>query len=141
IVAMSGFFSRAEDARAGDAGFDDVLVKPVEPSRLASVVRTWLAPRRAHDGAARRRLLLVDDDPIQRKFAAVRLRALGFEVEVAGDGAEALERLRREPFAAVVSDVLMPRLDGFALCRALRADAALAHLVVVLATSSYVEEG
>jgi len=142
IVALSGYFGRSSDARASGAGFDDVLVKPVEPSRLLAVVRTWLpekgGPVRA--GAAGRRVLVVDDDPIQRKYSSVRLRSLGLEVLSAADGQEALEVARRERIDAIVSDLLMPRMDGFALCRAVRGDPGLSRLAVVLATSSYVED-
>jgi PAS domain S-box-containing protein len=85
-------------------------------------------------------VLLVDDEPLNLKLATVRLRDAGFEVETAADGAAALTRARSLRPDAVVSDVLMPGLDGFALCRELRRDPALAAVPVVLASASYVEE-
>ncbi len=67
------------------------------------------------------RILVVDDEPSVRE--AVR-RALGFEgydVDLAGDGIEALELLANRPADALIVDVLMPRLDGIGLCERIRA--------------------
>ena len=139
LVAMSGFYSLQDEARACEAGFDEVLVKPVEPGRLRELTKVWL-PASAPARPSGQRVLVADDDPIQRKLACVRLQALGFSTEAASDGAEALEMARRAPPDAILSDLLMPRMDGFALCRQVRQDPTLAQVVVVLATSSYVEE-
>jgi two-component system response regulator MprA len=65
-------------------------------------------------------VLVVDDDLAVRESLDRALRANGFDVRLARDGAEALARIDSEPFDAVVLDVLMPRLDGMALCRTLR---------------------
>jgi response regulator RpfG family c-di-GMP phosphodiesterase len=67
------------------------------------------------------------------------LRQVGFTVTVASDGVEALERAREVRPDGVVSDVLMPRLDGFQLCRELRADPELRAVPVVLMSSAYIE--
>ncbi len=68
------------------------------------------------------RLLLVEDDA--RIAASLRrgLAAEGYQVEVAYNGAEALERLRAEEFAVVILDRMMPGMDGFEVCRRLRED-------------------
>jgi two-component system response regulator MprA len=67
------------------------------------------------------RVLVVDDDPAVRDSLRRSLAFNGYEVDVAGDGEEALRRLGAQRPDAVVLDVLMPRLDGLATCRALRA--------------------
>jgi PAS domain S-box-containing protein len=87
-----------------------------------------------------RRVLVVDDDPLQRKLAQVWLAGAGFDVTTADDGAAALELARRERPAAIVSDVLMPKMDGYALCLALRRDPSTADIPVILSSSAYVEE-
>jgi DNA-binding response OmpR family regulator len=79
-----------------------------------------------------RRILVVDDDPAIVWFFAGLLREAGAEVVEAADGREALGALRRSSFDLVVSDILMPNLDGFALCRELRRDPALAAVPVIL---------
>jgi two-component system, chemotaxis family, sensor kinase CheA len=82
-----------------------------------------------------RSVLLAEDSITSRTLLKNILELAGHRVVVAVDGAEALARLREASFDVVVSDVEMPRMDGIALTRAIRADAALAHLPVVLVTS------
>jgi two-component system response regulator MprA len=67
------------------------------------------------------RLLVVDDDPALSRTLRRALGIEGYEVECAPDGAEALQRLSHDRFDAVVLDVSMPRVDGLAVCRSLRA--------------------
>lgn len=82
------------------------------------------------------RLVVADDDAIQLKLAVRRLQLAGYVVTPAADGAQALALVRAEPPDVVVSDVVMPELDGFALCEAIRADPAIAHVPVLLITNS-----
>ncbi|HEX7119685.1 MAG TPA: response regulator [Longimicrobiales bacterium] len=84
---------------------------------------------------ARRRILVVDDSITARTLEVGILQTAGYDVVAAADGDEALRRLRGEAFDLVVADVEMPRMDGFALCRAIRADDRLAALPVVLVTA------
>ena len=65
-------------------------------------------------------ILVVDDDFAVRESLDRALRANGFDVQLAIDGTEALATIDAAPPDAVVLDVLMPRLDGFAVCRSLR---------------------
>jgi two-component system response regulator MprA len=67
------------------------------------------------------RILVVDDEPAVRDALARALRLEGYEVELAGDGEEGLVAVERRAPDAVLLDVLMPRLDGIAACRRLRA--------------------
>jgi two-component system response regulator MtrA len=66
------------------------------------------------------RILLVEDDPSIREVTAIGLRNAGFAVETAADGREGLDRFEREPFDLVLLDVMMPRMDGLEVCRAIR---------------------
>ena len=142
ILAFSGLLTKANDARLSASSFDDFISKPVEPSRLREIVRGYFPVADASDDAfgAQRRLLLADDDPVQRKLAAYRLSRLGFEVIPAADGDEALELARARRPDVIVSDVLMPRMDGFELCARVREDIEIAATPVVLLTNSYLEE-
>lgn len=67
------------------------------------------------------RILLVDDEPTQRLIMARLLKRAGYEVEVAGNGREALDRIASGDFHLMITDWEMPEMDGIALCRALRA--------------------
>lgn len=80
------------------------------------------------------RLLFVDDDPILREFARVNLSSPTVTVESAADGVQALDQLQASAFDLVVSDLEMPRMDGFQLLETLRASPTLSHLPVVVAT-------
>ena len=66
------------------------------------------------------RILLVEDDPSIREVTAIGLGAAGFAVTTAADGVEALERFRADPFDIVLLDVMLPRLDGYEVCRQIR---------------------
>jgi two-component system response regulator MprA len=66
------------------------------------------------------RILVVDDEPAVREAVERALRLDGYDVQLAGDGGEALERLDERAPDAVVLDVLMPRVDGLELCRRMR---------------------
>jgi two-component system response regulator MprA len=66
-------------------------------------------------------ILVVDDDFAVRESLDRALRANGFDVKLAGDGREAFARMDATPFDAVVLDLLMPGVDGIAVCRTLRA--------------------
>jgi two-component system response regulator MtrA len=66
------------------------------------------------------RILLVEDDPSIREVVALGLRAVGFYVETAADGQAALDRWRAERPDLVLLDVMLPRLDGLEVCRAIR---------------------
>jgi CheY-like chemotaxis protein len=78
------------------------------------------------------RVLVVDDSPTIRKVVASILDEEGYEILTAEDGEDALNRLRSEPVDLVLTDFVMPRMNGYQLCRELRADAALRRLPVVL---------
>lgn len=67
------------------------------------------------------RILVVDDDPHIREVVRFALEKAGYEVALAGDGAEALRVVERQPPDALVLDVLMPEQDGLEVCRTLRA--------------------
>jgi signal transduction histidine kinase len=81
------------------------------------------------------RVLVVEDSPTQAQLLRLILEAEDFTVDVATDGAAALTRLAAEPFDLVVSDVLMPGLTGFELCRMIKADPALCEIPVALLTT------
>jgi len=76
---------------------------------------------RAPAGARARRVLVVDDSPLLRRVLSSYLSVWGYHVQAAASGAEALEFCRRAPPELVISDWMMPGMDGLAFCRAFRA--------------------
>lgn len=85
--------------------------------------------------AAKPAILLVEDEATTRLMAKRQLERAGFEVEVAANGKEALERLRKRLFPILLTDWEMPVMDGIALCRAVRAARFDSYVYIVLLTS------
>jgi PAS domain S-box-containing protein len=86
-------------------------------------------------------LLIVDDTPISLKLLRAQLEAEGHAVFEAHDGVDALALLERQPVDAVISDILMPRMDGYRLCYEIRKHARLHDLPIILCTSTYTSPG
>jgi two-component system alkaline phosphatase synthesis response regulator PhoP len=84
---------------------------------------------------AKKRILVVDDEP---DFAAIvqgNLEKEGFEVDVAYDGVQGLAKIKANPPDAVVLDVMMPEKDGYQVCRELKRDKTLCDIPVILLTA------
>jgi chemosensory pili system protein ChpA (sensor histidine kinase/response regulator) len=122
---------------------DGRVVLILEATRLLDV-RASAAPRGRADrerGAVRslgpreRRVLLVDDSVSVRRFVGQMLERAGLEVVTANDGAEALERLREVSVDAIVTDLEMPRINGYELIRSLRQRAATRTVPIVVLTT------
>src|SRR6202142_2659993 len=83
------------------------------------------------------KLVIVDDIASNRKLLRVTFEAEGPTPPEAADGIEALQILAREKVDAVLSDILMPRMDGYRLCHEIRTIARLRDLPIVIYTSTY----
>ena len=81
------------------------------------------------------KILIVEDDAITRRNLSVLLSDEGYDVDQAGDGVQALEILARRPFDLVLSDVVMPRMDGLKLLQRLQR---MAPQMPVMIMTSYV---
>jgi CheY-like chemotaxis protein len=80
-------------------------------------------------------VLVVDDSISVRRGVARQLRGLGLEVHEVSDGLEALGRLRSSHFGLVLTDLEMPKLDGFALLAEIKRSASLARIPVIVAST------
>ena len=85
-------------------------------------------------------VMVVDDSITVRRVTQRLLQREGYRVVLAADGLQALERLQEERPAVVLSDIEMPRMDGFDLARNIRADARLKDLPIVMITSRIAEK-
>ena len=82
------------------------------------------------------RILIVDDEPDVLLLLRITLEAAGFETGMAADGDDALQRLGKERFDAVILDLMMPVLDGFGVLDRLKGDPDAPPVVVLTANAS-----
>ncbi len=81
-------------------------------------------------------ILVVEDSPTQAAQLCHMLEQKGYRVSRAANGKEALKRLRKRRPAVIITDVMMPEMDGFELCSAVRADDDLSDIPIILLTSA-----
>jgi len=77
-------------------------------------------------------VLLAEDDPALKRYLEVVLHRAGYDVVSASDGLEAMKLLLSNPIDIVVTDAVMPNLNGYELCRFVRSSHQLSHLPIVL---------
>jgi CheY-like chemotaxis protein len=85
------------------------------------------------------KMLVVDDNQQNRYMAEVLFSRNGYHVEMATNGAEALELAHKEPPDVVIADILMPVMDGFSLCRKWKMDAQLKSIPFIFYTATYTD--
>ena len=112
-----------------------------EPSDIAGEAGTAALIGAAEDApGSGLTVLLADDNTDMRDYVCRLLEAQGYTVEAVGDGEAALAAARARVPNLILSDVMMPRLDGFGLLRAIRGEAALAETPVILLSARAGEE-
>ncbi|MCX6565887.1 MAG: response regulator [Candidatus Aminicenantes bacterium] len=135
IMMLSSAGFRGEAARCRKLGLSAYLTKPIKQSYLLDAIMLALGAgvHKPGDAAAplitrhslskarqQYRVLLAEDNVINQKLAVRTLERRGHHVEVANNGAEALEMLEKESFDLVLMDVQMPKLDGYQATAAIR---------------------
>lgn len=99
---------------------------PARQSRLAAV----LLPQRA-------RILVAEDDPVSSMILKTVLEKLGYEAVMTRDGSEAWDEFNKQPVRLIVSDWMMPGMDGLALCEKVRARSQTLYTYFILLTANH----
>jgi|GEM_PF-6190144 len=150
VLLITSFGGEAERALALEAGATEFLHKPFTTDSLAAEISRVFscrqppqplpekpAPRPKPFDFTGRRILLVDDNEVNRQLVADLLTGLGGTVEAVGDGGSAVEKvLTAAPaYDLVLMDVQMPRMDGYQATRAIRADGRYGALPIIALTA------
>jgi PAS domain S-box-containing protein len=136
-LIVTGMGSELPGFRGGDA-HAQVVAKPLQPARLLDLVRTHLVTARGRGEG--KSVLVIDDDPINLKLIVLRLTQEGYDVTPARGGAEGLLLASQARPDVILSDVLMPSMDGFAFCVEARRVSRLLGVPIVLASAVSIEE-
>ena len=136
MILLTSLGRRGDGKAAQEAGIAAYLTKPIRPSQLGDCLRLILANSPAvsptiapiitrhslSESRARSRghILLAEDNPINQKVAVKMIEKLGYRVDVAGNGLEAIEALERIPYGLVFMDCQMPEMDGIEATMAIR---------------------
>ena len=84
------------------------------------------------------RILLAEDDPSSQMVAIAMLKRLGYDADVANNGLEVLRALRRQKYALVLMDIVMPRMDGIATTQEIRRRFPASEMPKIIAFTAYV---
>jgi two-component system, sensor histidine kinase and response regulator len=154
LVLMTLIGHHTERPALEAMGFTGSILKPARQAQLLCALSDdqWeqedampgtSAPRGEASGVFghNRRILVVEDSITNQMVATALLKNAGFQVEVAGDGLEAIEAVRNVPYDLVLMDVAMPELDGFAATRTLRAMPPPISTIPIIAMTANVMEG
>jgi len=124
-----------EDGRLALVVDPRTLAKQVFGNEVVAAKTKFNEESGESDDVTLKRILVVDDSITTRTLETSILETYGFHVELAVDGEDALARLRRESFDLVVTDLEMPRLNGFELVQAMKTDEKLKQIPVIMVTS------
>ncbi|MCE9670349.1 response regulator [Myxococcus stipitatus] len=136
VKPCGGEFLKGAPFIAGTAALEDgrIAVLLHVPDIMAEV-RRMARPVTQAPAAKRLRVLLVDDSPIARATEGALVKALGHTVEEAQDGEEAYGKVQNNTYDLILTDVQMPKMDGFSLARRLKSTPAVARIPVIILSS------
>jgi PAS domain S-box-containing protein len=155
LIMLTSAGQRGDARRCLDLGIAAYLPKPTRQSELMTSIAKTLdsslaqAPRPTlltrhslREIRRQRRILVVEDNPVNQKLASRMLQKAGYNVSVAGDGQKALETLGQNPFDVVLMDIQMPHMDGLQATRIIREqEKTTGHHIPIVAMTAHAMDG
>ncbi|NTX17601.1 response regulator [Myxococcus sp. CA051A] len=136
VKPCGGEFLKGAPFIAGTAALEDGRIAVLlHVPDIMTEVRRMARPVTQAPAAKRLRVLLVDDSPIARATEGALVKALGHMVEEAQDGEEAYGKVQNNSYDLILTDVQMPKMDGFSLARRLKSTPAVARIPVIILSS------
>ncbi|RKG64227.1 hybrid sensor histidine kinase/response regulator [Corallococcus sp. CA054B] len=136
VKPCGGEFLKGAPFIAGTAALEDGRIAVLlHVPDIMTEVRRMARPVTQAPASRRLRVLLVDDSPIARATEGALVKALGHSVEEAQDGEEAYVKVQTNTYDLILTDVQMPKLDGFSLTRRLKGTPAVARIPVIILSS------
>ncbi len=131
VIAVTALAMVGDRETMLNTGFDGYISKPLKPESFVQEVEALLP--RTH----KKCILIVDDRATNRQLLLSLLSYGGHDLLQAVDGADALEQARAKRPDLIITDILMPRMDGFEFVQALRKDPAIRDTAVIFYTATY----
>jgi len=132
-------------------GIDTFVMKPVRRAQLAAAIAQVVTvpvgvedshrPSEETPQKEKPRILVVEDNVVNQKVAIGQLRHLGYEAEVVGSGAEAIDAIRRRSYDLILLDCQMPDIDGYDVARSIRMMGSETRRIPIVAMTAHVMEG
>lgn len=121
--------------RGLECGADDFIIKPYREEQLVNRI-DYILSKKSTGKPVRKELevLVVEDSPTQSELLEHLLKQFGYKVAFASNGREALAAMHKHKPSLVISDVLMPEMNGFDLCKQIKLDPKLMDIPVILLT-------
>jgi len=135
IVAISGL-GREKGEAALAAGANVYLPKPLDRDLLVSTVEKEIVAARARGHVTRKHIMVLEDEPLAQRLLRARLEPAGYRVTSVENGAAALEIVENDPPDLVVSDIMVPGIDGIQLVTQLRQEYGYKGPILVVSAHS-----
>jgi CheY-like chemotaxis protein/two-component sensor histidine kinase len=135
VVAVTSYAMGGERQKALDLGCAGYIEKPIDTANFARQTLSFI-----QTGSSPMKILIVEDRPENAAILEENLTAQGYDVAQASNGLEALKKVRADKFDLVISDLLMPEMDGYQLTHAIKTDERLKELPILIYTATYTDE-
>ncbi|MGA2533086.1 MAG: response regulator [Candidatus Aminicenantales bacterium] len=138
VIVITAYPSPKIRQKVKDMGAVDFIAKPFEAEDMLSRIEKALtegSPRKGGSGSMTKKILVVDDESDTVELLQARLEKNGYGVIVAYDGQEALDKTYQENPDLIILDIMLPKVDGYNVCKTLRSDEKYKAIPIVMLTA------